>query len=124
MPKLSLVGLSGQGIKTAKAQYMREYRKDNPEIFKRIDLKKNFGISLEYYYKLLDEQGNVCAICEQPETAIDSKRGVPFSLAVDHKHETGVVRGLLCMKCNRAIGMLNDDTEILKKAIKYLERNA
>jgi hypothetical protein len=72
-----------------------------------------YGISLEEYNSLFDKQGGVCAICSTPPS---TRR-----LAVDHCHDTGKVRGLLCVKCNAGIGNLNDDVEMLKAAIKYLE---
>lgn len=121
MSKPRLLHIDHPDFKKVKAEYMREYRKENPDKFKRIDLKKNFGISLEYYYELLEKQGNVCAICKKPETAIDMKRGVPFSLAVDHDHKTGNVRGLLCMKCNRGLGLFEDSGELLDEAKRYLD---
>lgn len=103
------------------AAYMREYRKQRPDIMKKIDLKKNFGITLEYYYSLLENQNYNCAICKQKETKIDPRSGLPFALAVDHCHNSGKIRGLLCMKCNRALGLLEDDSERLRNAADYLD---
>ncbi len=57
-------------------------------------------------------QNGVCAICSRPP----GKR----RLAVDHWHTTKAVRGLLCVQCNTAIGKLNDDPELLRRAIAYL----
>ena len=85
--------------------------------------QKNYGISKEEYQALYEKQGGVCAICKQPETAIT--KGVQASLCVDHDHETGEVRGLLCSSCNSALGHFRDNTEILARAIDYLkEHNA
>lgn len=70
--------------------------------------------ALEEYNKLLELQNSSCGICGGKDSA---KR-----LAVDHDHETGKIRGLLCSKCNRALGYLNDDKELLRKAISYLEK--
>ena len=106
--------------KEAWAEYMRDYRKKNPEIIKRSDLKKMHGISLEFYYKLLDKQANVCALCKRRETKLDPRSGLPFALAVDHCHDTLKVRGLLCMKCNRGLGLFEDNPKTLKAAIEYL----
>ena len=81
-------------------------------------IKRRYKITLEEYELLCDMQNNLCAICNKPE---DNKR--VKRLAVDHCHATKRIRGLLCTKCNRAIGMLKDDTSILKSAIDYLKRN-
>lgn len=66
-------------------------------------------------------QGNKCAICGSEET--DKRRGKLRALAVDHDHETGKVRGLLCGACNKGIGLLKDDAEILRKAAAYLDKH-
>jgi len=88
----------------------REANKDK-ETDKR--LRKVFGISIRDYEKMLKRQGGVCAICRREEK---NKR-----LAVDHCHTTGVVRGLLCQKCNWAIGMFEDDIQRMEAAINYIE---
>ena len=78
-----------------------------------------YGMTPPEYEAMLEAQGGLCAICEQPET---SKRGgVVRRLAVDHCHETGEVRGLLCNNCNRALGMFGDSPATLAGAIAYLE---
>lgn len=111
--------------KRKNAERMREYRKLNPIIFQRIDLKKNYGMSLEDYNKLKTIQNNLCAICLMPEKCLKSPTSsIPRNLAVDHCHKTGKIRGLLCTACNRVIGLLKDDAEILKSAITYLESRA
>jgi len=67
------------------------------------------------YQKKLAEQNGVCAICgERPKK---TRR-----LAFDHDHKTGKMRGLLCGRCNMVLGSINEDTEILKKMIAYLEK--
>ena len=71
--------------------------------------------SLEDYTNLSELQDNKCAICK--EDASTNKR----RLAVDHCHKTGNVRGLLCGKCNTALGKFKDDIEILQNAINYLK---
>ena len=69
--------------------------------------------------EILRLQGNCCAICKSKETA--SKRVERFF--VDHNHLTGKVRGILCHKCNTAIGLLNCDegTDLLDSASKYIK---
>ncbi len=73
-------------------------------------LRDMYDMSLFDYVRLVDKQGGRCAICET-ETE---------KLHIDHDHETGKVRGLLCMNCNTALGQFKDDIEILKAAILYL----
>jgi hypothetical protein len=102
------------------AEYMRGYRKANPDIFKKIDLKKNYGLDFKEYQALLEEQDYVCAICKKPETKLDPRSNKPFALAVDHCHDSNAVRGLLCMKCNRGLGLFEDDPKLLQAALKYL----
>jgi hypothetical protein len=68
------------------------------------------------------EQEGLCAICGKPETA-QGKHSVVKSLAVDHDHETGEIRGLLCSRCNNGIGHFGDNVELMKKAIEYLEKH-
>lgn len=83
-------------------------------------LKKNdklilrYGITLEVFNNLLAEQDGTCAICD----GVNKTR----SLAVDHCHTTGTVRGLLCDSCNLGIGKFKDDPELLRKVIEYLSR--
>lgn len=97
--------------------YLREYRKNNPEILQKwrrqFKLKK-YGITIEEYNKLLEEQDGCCKICGKYFT--EYKR----DFSVDHNHTTGKVRGLLCNSCNTGIGLLGEDIDILIKAIKYL----
>ena len=85
------------------------------------NLKKCYGITSIEYDILLVNQNNVCGICELPESEKD-KFGNIINLSVDHCHKTGVIRGLLCAKCNKALGLLNDDINLLKSAILYLKK--
>ena len=81
---------------------------------------KKLKLTPDDYDKMLMEQNGVCAICEQPEFSVINGRLLPLS--VDHNHKTGQVRRLLCGKCNKALGGFNDDVELLKAAIKYLNK--
>lgn len=76
--------------------------------------KCKYGLPEEQYEQLLESQKGKCKICGQ-----ENVNGRP--LGVDHNHTTGVVRGLLCHKCNTAIGMLNDSPSLLENAITYLK---
>lgn len=77
------------------------------------NLTRLYGLSLEEYNGLLELQGNRCAICKR-----DASRW-KYKLAVDHDHLTGVVHGLLCQPCNRALGYL-ENSEWLSLARIYL----
>lgn len=78
-------------------------------------LKRKYGISNLAYLKLLNEQNCQCAICGIPQIELKE------SLHVDHDHDTGIVRGLLCRRCNAMLGMADDSIERFQKAIEYLE---
>ncbi len=91
-------------------KYYHEHKKD----YYKYNLKNRYGITLEQYDEMFEEQDGNCAICGLPELM---KR-----LSVDHNHNTGEVRGLLCAKCNRFLGFANDDTKLLQNAIEYLGR--
>ncbi len=93
----------------------------NKDAHRNAALKSLYGITLKEYNKMFDDQGGRCAICESPETGTNqygTKR-----LAVDHNHNDGKVRQLLCEKCNRALGLLNDDLEVILKAYEYLKKH-
>jgi hypothetical protein len=81
---------------------------------------RTYGITQEQHDALFEQQGGKCWICEEPETMPDGRSGKTKALAVDHCHETGLVRGLLCGRCNRGIGLLKDSPDLLGKAIQYL----
>lgn len=82
-----------------------------------------YGLTADDYDRLVAAQAGVCAICERPERLVQpNRRDGDESLAVDHDHDTGRVRGLLCMTCNTAIGKLGDDPALLRRAADYLER--
>jgi hypothetical protein len=100
-------------------EYQRRFRKANPLYGKNNHLKKMYGVDLDWYNTQSKKQNHLCAICGQPENAII--HGKKISLAVDHCHDTGKVRGLLCRKCNNAIGAFKHDKYIIQQAIKYLE---
>jgi hypothetical protein len=70
--------------------------------------------------KRLEAQGGKCAICETEITMARGRAGASNRACVDHDHETGRVRGILCPHCNSAIGFLKDDIELLRKALRYL----
>lgn len=106
--------------KKCKASYMRERFAANQEALQLADyfrrIERRYGLSREGYEALLEAQEGRCGICRDPQSAH------PRRFSVDHDHETGVVRGLLCHRCNRGLGYLGDGAEGLEAALAYLAR--
>lgn len=88
-------------------------RRYNPEKRKDRHLRSDFGINIKTYNSMLEEQKSKCAICGGGEGEV---------LYVDHDHKTGKVRGLLCHRCNTALGRMKDNPSLLEKAIFYIKR--
>ena len=98
--------------------------KDRLKIYRKsADLKKKYGLSLDEYNNLHKQQEGLCQICKQPETQACYRTGATYNLAVDHCHITGKIRQLLCSRCNRTLGMVNDDKDLLLAMIEYLENH-
>lgn len=85
------------------------------KIIRKAQLRYYYGITPQTYDEMLLNQNGVCKIC--------GKSPGKNRLCVDHSHSTKVVRGLLCFKCNRGLGMFNDTPEILEKALTYLKES-
>ena len=81
----------------------------------RKQIRERFGLEPEDYWRMYEEQKGLCAICGKPQC-------VGTKLDVDHDHETGQVRALLCRHCNAGIGMLKDSIELVSKALDYLRK--
>ena len=103
--------------KETKAEKRNSWYHRNKKKNKDHQLKYKFGITLEDFDRMVESQNGLCAICEGKNVKIN---GRIVSLAVDHNHETGKVRGLLCNGCNTSLGRFKT-IAILKKVIKYLE---
>lgn len=80
-------------------------------------LRRNYGITIEMYDAIYESQGGKCKICG---TTKPRGRG---GFHVDHCHQTGIVRGLLCAACNMMLGLIKDNKETLMNAIEYLAAN-
>ena len=104
-------------------QWFHDNKERHKESKHRWALATNYGLTSDQYLAMLDKQGGVCAICGEAETKKHGRTGTAFRLAVDHCHETGLVRGLLCQTCNRVIGLFKDDVDRHQRAIEYLLRN-
>jgi len=84
-----------------------------PTLNKSSTLLRLYGITIDDYASLVESQESKCAICNE----------TPKTLYVDHNHETGKVRGLLCMKCNAGLGLFKDKQSNLQNAVAYLQKN-
>lgn len=93
----------------------KKYKSLHPERVKNTVLKRNFGITIDQFNKMFSAQGGCCLICGRH--ASEFKK----SLAVDHCHKTGKIRGLLCHHCNTAIGLLQDEPVLAVKLAEYLK---
>ena len=102
----------------------RAWKVANPNAWersaRRSHLKTKYGMTPEAFDLLLEAQGGKCAICGGND--LKDERG--FRPHVDHCHKTGRVRGILCGRCNKGIGALRDDVDIVRRALAYLEGSA
>jgi hypothetical protein len=90
----------------------KDYYKEGSSRPRGSGTKYRVGLAREEYDYMFESQGGLCAICGK-------KPGIK-GLAIDHCHKTGEIRGLLCGRCNTALGSFRDDPEILRSAILYL----
>lgn len=103
----------------ASSRRAHEKRKADPawRAYKnQAEMLRKYGLTMADFDALLESQGGVCAICK------GDRNGPGSRFHVDHNHQTGVVRGLLCGRCNTAVGLLQDDPNIAEAAAAYLRR--
>jgi hypothetical protein len=81
--------------------------------FRARKIKKKYGITIQEYDAMLEKQGGGCALC--------GKKKMRYRLAIDHCHSTGKVRGILCFRCNWALGILGDTPAGVSKALSYIQ---
>lgn len=105
----------------SRAEYQRNYWIKNKDIKsekgRMYYLKSKYNITPEDYDKMSEAQNHRCAFCSKHVSELERR------LAVDHCHETGRIRGLLCMPCNTSLGQLGDTTEAMQKILSYLTQN-
>lgn len=99
------------------AAHKRYYEKNKRKVTSA-RLVSQYGIDIDTFEAMRFLQDNLCKLCGQPESVKDRE------LAVDHDHATGEVRGLLCFKCNTALGRVADDVESAKKVLAYITGEA
>lgn len=99
--------------KDCERTYHKEHYKKRATklVHKRSKLKLNYGLTIEQFNQMFDEQKGCCALC--------GEKG--HKLVVDHNHRTGDVRRLLCQGCNHGIGRFKDDPDLCRRAARYLE---
>lgn len=85
--------------------------------------EKLYGITYEEVLVLWEKQNRKCAICNKEIKSGLENKGDYYIITIDHNHDTGVVRGLLCHRCNTGLGGFMDSVENLKRAIIYLTKN-
>jgi hypothetical protein len=127
---------TSEKYRTRTNAWRREKYRTNPEKYKYEIIKNNkkykdtirkniinktYGLSIEDHKKLLEKQNNVCAICKKPETSVKRKGSEIRPLAIDHCHKTKKNRGLLCTRCNTALGLLKEDPNIMSLMIGYIK---
>jgi hypothetical protein len=93
-------------------QWRKDHHEKSSQWYRSRNLKKKYGITIDDYENMLREQKNKCAICKK------IPKDFKYKFGVDHNHKTGKIRGLLCTKCNTAIGKL-DSKKLLRSAIRY-----
>ena len=102
--------------------YTVQWQRENPDLVAIKARRSKYGLEDDQYRAMLVEQNSLCAICHKPETR-RNKAGRVHGLCVDHDHATGLVRGLICHRCNAAIGYADDSPEMLMAMSAYLLRS-
>lgn len=97
------------------AKYRNEVMSSGLTKARIFSLKHNYGISEDEFLIILRNQNNMCVICKKPFKKLSD-------IQVDHCHKSGKIRGFLCKLCNRALGQVFEDTDILKSMIDYITR--
>lgn len=106
-----------------KNEYYRNYWKTS-KVYRNSKYLRNYGITLEEFEKILEDQDHKCAICKREETFLMPGSNEEIrNFSIDHDHVTLKVRGALCGSCNPALGGFKDNIEILESAIIYLKKH-
>ena len=103
-----------QDHKKELVEYARQYKASHKKEYRSKNMERSYGITLEEYNKMVKNQNGKCAICGTSPKE---------TLTIDHDHNTGKVRQLLCRFCNAALGLAKEDINILESMIKYIHKH-
>lgn len=112
-----------EGKRVGRRMHSKRWREANLEKVIDLSMRRHYGIGLADYEAMAKAQGFVCAICKHPETSVDRKTMKVRRLSIDHDHDTGTVRGLLCSGCNNGLGSFKDDLDNVEAAVAYLRKH-
>jgi len=98
------------------AERTKKWQISNPEQWKKLQNCSRYKMSHEEYDDMMESTGDSCPICNYDFNEGRYKRNI------DHCHDTGYVRGIICHRCNLAIGALEHDVSIFERAIEWLKR--
>jgi hypothetical protein len=103
--------------KGTRRDYHRQWYLGRKELYKESHLKKTYGLTVDDLLSLMESQSNLCKICKIDLTTLN-----PKNVHIDHCHNSNEmkIRGVLCNKCNMALGLMNDDVTLLQNCIEYL----
>jgi len=102
-------------------QRAKDWQASNRDRVRSNHLQNKYNMSTQDYERLFKEQKGLCKICGKPETNSHHRTKTPHSLAVDHDHRTGKVRGLLCALCNSGLGKFKESSQLLQRAKEYID---
>ena len=103
----------------AKHYHKKYVPKPSPETARKRRIKHRYGITIEQFTSMVEERGNRCDVCGHPPTEKNTRAHWNGKLCIDHCHDTGEVRGLLCNDCNLAVGY-GKTPDVLERAAAYL----
>lgn len=108
-------------INCSKIKQKNYWQSRNPKRRLEQHLKYKYKLTIKELYETLEKQDNCCAICYEqlPDLLVYNNRRRGY--AIDHNHETGQFRGILCLPCNSMLGMAKDNSSYLRKAADYLD---
>jgi len=123
----NLDGFYGKSHKCRECTLAEKKANHDPVAARERNLMERYGMTLEDYVLMSEGQNHKCLICHTTDPAKGGRKsgkgGAMKHFCVDHDHETGKVRGLLCYSCNRIIGMIEENPEWCDRAVTYLSNN-